>query len=202
MLALGAIGNEHAIETLAHLLLQGSESVQAAAARALAVNSDQGYQVLKEAIEHNNPAVRRAAVYGLEQVHSDWVEQILMKHKLDDDEWLVRNAALEISERREKPVLNFTPLAANIADLPWLLTFAADKGLGVAPGRGAREVLRQALSTGSTEFHAAALQTLAWHADAEYELEINQALSSPDEFIRDTAFETLWAFCLHDIHLN
>lgn len=202
MLALGAIGSERAIETLAHLLLQGSESVQAAAARALAVDSDEGYQVLKDAIEHNNPAVRRAAVYGLEQVHTDWVEEILRKHKLDDDEWIVRNAALEISERREKLTLDFAPLASNIADLPWLLTFAADKGLGVAPGRGASEVLRQALSTGSSEYHAAALQTLAWHAHADYELEINQALSSSDEFIRDTAFETLWAYCFHDIKLG
>lgn len=201
-IALSVIGTDTSFECLGRILLQGDDELQLAAAMALACDTDEGYQMLRDALDIQNPSVRRAAIFGLARVHTPWALEILENAKFNDDHLLVRNAALEVLEQMQKPILDFAPLAESLADLPWLIAFAAREGLGVAPGRGARETLRRSFNDGTSEEKLAALETVAWFGDEEFMPELSQALNSADPYTRDTAFETLWKLASKGIVLT
>jgi HEAT repeat protein len=191
-LALGAIGTDSALEGLGHLLLGSEESVRLAAAEALATHPDEGFGMLRDASEVDNLLTRRAAVFGLSRVPEAWALEILEKMQVDDQQWVVRGAAAEALERRRNPPWKLRPPARDGSELPWLVTFAARQGLGVAPGRGSFEMLRRSLSQGSAEEQAAALEALGWLGGAEFGIELTRALRAPDPHLRDMAFEALW----------
>lgn len=191
-LALASIGTESALEVLGHALLSGEEAVRLAAAEALACHADEGYSMLRDAIELDNLLTRRAAVFGLARIPEPWVLEVLEKVQVDDSQWVVRGAAAEAAERRRNPPWKVAAPVSEPAALPWLVAFAAREGLGVAPGRAAFEMLRRALSTGKPEEKVAALEALAWMEAPELSYDIYQALTSAEAVLRDTAYETLW----------
>jgi HEAT repeat protein len=191
-LALAAIGTETAFEGLGNALLKGEEALRLAAAESLACNPDEGYNMLRDAIELDNLLTRRAAVFGLARVAEDWASRILETVQLEDDQWVVRGAAAEAVERRRNPPWKILPLVKEISDLPWLVEFAAKEGLGVAPGRAALEMLRRALNKGTPDEKIAAFEAIVWAAAEELGLEIHNALQSPEAHLRDAAYEALW----------
>jgi len=191
-LALSTLGTDRALETLGRLLLQGNEQAQRIAAAALPCNIDDGHQMLRDALEMKKPGVRRAAVLGLERVHSSWVDQQLDTIKLEDDEWIVRNAALEVSEHRASPPLFFIPKGNELNQLSWLVAFAANQGLGIPSGRGAHEVLRRAITQGSMEESIAGLEAVIWYGGNDFLPEVKQNLQSNEVYRKDSAFEVLW----------
>ncbi len=197
-LALSALGNDRALETLGRLLLQGNEQAQSLAASALLCNIDEGHQMLRDALEMKKAGVRRAAVLGLEYVHTSWVDSHLEGLKLEDDEWVVRNAALEVSERRQNPPLYFVPEAASLDQLPWLISFAAEHGLGVPTGPGGLEILRRAINTGSPEQSTAALEAVSWYADDDFLPELKQAMAGNDPYRKAAAFESYWKISMQN----
>lgn len=191
-LALGAIGSDSALEGLGHALLEGDEELRLAAAEALAIHPDEGYGMLREAAEHEEIMTRRAAVFGLARVLEAWPVEVLERVKVDDEEWIVRGAAAEALDRRIKPPWQIYPPPIEPADLPWVVAFAAKEGLGVAPGKAATEMLRRALSSGTFNEKAAALEVLGWGPGEELTLELYKELESGDDHLRDVAFESLW----------
>jgi len=191
-LALAVVGTDEALETLGHALLQGDEDVRLAAAEALACHPDEGYNMLKDAAEIDNLLTRRAAVFGLVRVPEDWAMAVLEHVQLEDDQWVVRGAAAEASEQRRGTSHQLTPPVEEIAELPWLVAFAAKQGLGVAPGKAALEMVRRALTKGSPEEQVAALEAIAWSQTDELNMELSQALKSGLPHLRDAAFEALW----------
>lgn len=191
-LALSVIGNDLALETLGRLLLQGNEQAQATAAYALPANIYEGHQMLRDGLDMKKASVRRASVFGLEHVHSGWVDRHLDHMKLEDDEWVVRNAALAVSERRSEPPLYFMPSAKTLNQLSWLISFAAGQGLGVPDGPGALEILRRAINQGTIEERSAGLEAIIWFANDEFLPEVIQYLQSDTMYLKDTAFEVLW----------
>ena len=191
-LALAAIATEEALESLGRILLEGDESVQIAAAEALACNPDEGYSMLRDAIEVQNLLTRRAAVFGLGRIREEWVTKILEQVQLEDEQWVVRGAAAEVLERRRNPPWKVRAPMQEISQLPWLQDFAAREGLAVAPGRAALEMVRRALNKGKPEEQIAALEAIAWMGGEELSLELFQALRSSEPHLRDAAFEALW----------
>ncbi len=191
-LALASIGTTAAMEGLGRLLLQGDEPIRMAVAEALACNPDDGYGMLKDAVEVDNVKTRRAALFGLARVPEDWVLPILEKIQLEDKEWVVRGAAAEASERRRKPRYAVRPAVQEPSQLPWLVAFAAGEGVGVAPGRGALEMLRRALANGKEDEKAASLEAIGWVGGEMFMPDLDRALRGDDPQLRDAAFEALW----------
>lgn len=191
-LALSAIGTEPALEGLGKVLLEGDEAVRLAAAEALAAHPDEGYSMLKDASEHENLLTRRAAVFGLARVPEKWALDILEHMQVEDDQWVVRGAAAEAAERRRDPPWKVLPVVQEVSELPWLIEFAANEGLGVAPGSAAMEMVRRALNKGTEDEKIAALEAIALAGDEELGLELYQALHGPEPFLRDAAYEALW----------
>ncbi|MGD8605303.1 MAG: HEAT repeat domain-containing protein, partial [Anaerolineales bacterium] len=191
-LALAAIGSEPALETLGRHLLQGEEQMRLCAAEALAIHPDEGFAMLREAIDLEHVLTRRAAVFGLLRVHARWARDILHTLQVEDDQWVVRGAASEAIERLHQTPWKIPQPINEVADLPWLVAFAGREGYGVAPGRAGIEMVRRALLKGNDEEKIAAIETIAWATIDDLGPELNQALYSPEAHLRDVAFETLW----------
>ena len=191
-LGLVGIGSDPALEALGRALLEAEEGVRLASAEALACNPDEGYNMLKDAIEVDNLLTRRAAVFGLSRVPEPWALEMLDKVQVDDGQWVVRGAAAEAAERRRKPVWKINPPLLEAAGLPWLVAFATRVGSGVAPGRAALEMVRRALSSGTPEEQLAALEALAFVGGDEFRIDMQQALRSDRQDLRDAAYEALW----------
>jgi hypothetical protein len=191
-LALAAIGTEPALETLGRHLLQGEEQMRLCVAEALATHPDEGFAMLREAIELEHVLTRRAAVFGLLRVDASWARDILHNLQVEDDQWVVRGAAAEAIERLHKTPWQIPRPLTEVSELPWLVSFAGREGYGVAPGRAGIEMVRRALLKGNDEEKVAALETIAWGCLDELGPELNQALYSPESHLRDVAYETLW----------
>lgn len=191
-LALAAIGTQQALEGLGHALLKGDEGVRLAAGEALACHPDEGYGMLKDALELDNMLTRRAAVFGLGRVPEPWALEQLEKVQVDDGQWVVRGAASEAVERLKNPPWGLHAPARDLAEVAWLVAYAAREGLGVASGRPALEMTRRVLTNGTPEERLAALEAMAWSGSEEFNLEIAASLRSEDAHVRDAAFEALW----------
>jgi HEAT repeat protein len=191
-LALAVLGTTPAMEGLGHALLEGDEPVRMAVAEALACNPDDGFGMLKDAVEMDNLLTRRAAVFGLARVDEDWVLPILDKLQLEDKQWVVRGAAAEAAERRRKPRYTIRLPVIEPSELPWLVAYASREGVGLAPGRPAMEMVRRALGNGTDDERAAALEVIAWVGGDEFAMDLGRALQAEDPHLRDAAFEALW----------
>jgi HEAT repeat protein len=191
-LGLAAIGTQPALEGLGHALLTGDEGVRLAAGESLACHPDEGYSMLKDALEVDNLLTRRAAVFGLSRVPEDWALEALEKLQTEDGQWIVRGAAAEGVERRKNPPWTIHAPVHELSEVPWLVAYAAREGLGVAPGRPAMEMARRALSNGTPEEKLAALEAIAATGSGDFSLELNAALRSEDAQMRDAGYEALW----------
>jgi HEAT repeat protein len=191
-LALAAIGTEASLEGLGRFLLKGDESTRLAAAEAIACDPYEGYGMLREAAEIDDSHTRRAAVFGLSRVHEDWAADIIQKIMVDDKQWVVRGAAAEALERKRSPMSKIQPAPRELSETPWLVAFAAKQGVGIASGKASLEMLRKALTGGSAEEKTASLEAISSFGLEEFGLEIQQGLSSPEIWLRDAAYETLY----------
>jgi HEAT repeat protein len=191
-IALAAIGNTEALETLGKFLLSGDDTSQLLASQALATHPGEGVPMLKEALEMESVRVRRAAIFGLGRVQSDEVIPILEKIRLEDGQAIVQNAATDILEARLSPKVRLSFPADEISSLPWLIEYASEVGLGVTPGKGALEMLRRVLVSGNQLQKIAAFEAVGLFHLKDLILETTQAIKDSDSLIRRAAFEALW----------
>ncbi|OGO13630.1 MAG: hypothetical protein A2Y93_13520 [Chloroflexi bacterium RBG_13_68_17] len=191
-LALASLGSDQAMEGLGHALLSGEEALRVAAGEALSIHPDEGYSMLRDAIEMEDSITRRAAVFGLARVPEGWPDPILEKLQVDDKQWVVRGAAAEAVDRRHSAPWKVAPIVRDLSTLPWLVEVAGREGLSVGPGRAALETLRRTLSAGSLEEKLAALGVLPGLDAGELSIDLYAALRSDEAQLRDAAFEALW----------
>lgn len=192
LLALVAIGQKSSLETVAYTLLHGEESLQKAAAEALANDPEEGHPTLREASELEDPGVRRAVVFGLGRVRQPWAAEILTRLAAEDKQWVVQDAANQILQTIQNVHPRVPRPLPSLTQTPWLIAFAGERGMGVAPGKPAYEMLRRAVLEGSEDERIAAIYYLGWHADTNAVLPIYQALYRNQGEMREVAFNALW----------
>ncbi len=159
-LALVAIGSDESMDAVGKSLLHGDESIQRSAAEALANDPDEGFSMLKDGATIADILVRRAVVYGLVRVEEPWALELLRRLQIDDDQWVVRNAAgeaLDDESRLRSRIPHGLPAPS---ETPWLLEFAASQGVGIPPGSPATELLISALNSQKTEARLASIPYL------------------------------------------
>ena len=190
--ALVAMGTQTALETVADVLLTGEEDMRRTAAEALANNREEGHPTLKEGATLEDILIRRAAIYGLRRVGQPWAIQLLEQIQIEDSQWAVKNIAaqalIEINRPNPRLPRRFQPLT----ETPWVIAFAAERGIGVSPGKPARALVIQALNEGKPEQKLAALDYLLRHATQEDLPAIYQLLDNTPFDIREAAYNTLW----------
>jgi hypothetical protein len=190
-LALSVLAHASAVEELAKGLLAGDDNLRRACAEALARQPEEGHPVLQEAIQHNDLSVRRAAAYGLAATGADWALALLETAQRHEQEWLARSAAQEMlaqwrdtNSRAPRP---FLPPEQQ----GWLVAWAAERGQGVPPGRGALEVITRALVEGDEPTRRAAAGALGRLADPAGARDLYPLLRDQAPVLREAAFEAL-----------
>jgi HEAT repeat protein len=115
--------------------------------------------------------------------------------QLEDDEWLVRNAAAEaLAETHRWDDLTALPYELVLPQPesePWLIAWTAERGEGTGVGDAALATLIRALNEGDSPTREMALDTLRRLADPRSIDVLRRTLRDPDPIVRDTALIAL-----------
>ena len=191
-LALVAIGNSPALEAVAEALLRGDDDLRRMAAEALSNNYEEGYPTLKEGAALDDLLVRRSVVYGLQRVNETWSNKILERLQLKDEQWVVKTAATQALEELSLPNPHTPRKLPPLTETPWLISFAGERGIGVAPGKPAMDLILLALKEGNEEQQLAALNFLSLRGDSTTISEIHSFYTKNQGELREAAFNSLW----------
>lgn len=192
-LALVAIGTPTALEAVARALLNGDDDLRRAAAEALANDPEEGHAMLKDGATLTDILVRRSVVYGLARVNEPWATEILQRMQVEDDQWIVRNAATEILDGKSHPANPRIPRKLTPpSETPWLIEFAGKQGVGISPGVPATDLLIKALKDGNAEERLGSLAYLSRTPNEGVIKNIYGAVRSDDSELREAAYQTIW----------
>jgi HEAT repeat protein len=194
-LALVAIGTTEALEAVGNVLLNEDEDLRRAAAEALANDTKEGHAMLKDGATMKDILVKRSVVYGLARVQEPWAQEILSKLQVEDDQWVVRNAAEEVIEankRQDDPCIPH-PLKAP-SESPWLIEFAGKQGTGISPGSPATDILLLALKDDEPEVRLSALPYLKTTPTDGVITQLYNAMYRDDIELRENTYQVLWEF--------
>jgi HEAT repeat protein len=190
-LALGALGTTEALEAMVGALTTGSEQLRKAISEAFAAIPEEGYPVLYDAISHQDMAVRRAAVFGLRRINTNWSLVAVYKAFLDDDQWYVRSAAQEafvqMSYKEASGPIRYPP--AN--DLPWLENWALKRGQELTSQAVGETALMQGLQEGEPPLKAMAATALGQLSKVDAVIPLYAALVDKQEAVRAAAQRAL-----------
>ena len=200
--ALVKIGNQQSLELLGSALLTGSDGIRRAASEALALDPGEGEEMLKEAAQMDDLLVRRSAVYGLAQVAQPWAEGMLNKLALEDKEWVVRSAATQIMEQRQEQKVSVSRVPPPLHEISWLIAFAGERGIGIAPGPPAENLLLNALAEGTPEQQQAALEALQYHPMQKALPQIYEMMDSGFGNIQQAAYTTLISYAAQGLDIQ
>jgi HEAT repeat protein len=187
--ALAQFGTDAALRRLATVLLAGDDELRPVAAASLARCGEEAVELLHELVDSEDVLTRRAVVFGLAQLGA---RDTLQRMEREDGQWIVRTAAttaLEELEAQEKAP--GAPPLPDIEQLPWLISWAANRGEGVGLGDAARQMLQRALLEGDAQIRVAAAQALIRVGRSDDVQALRAALSDSDSLVADTAFEAL-----------
>lgn len=201
LLALVAIEDKAGLETVAYALLHGDDSLRRLAAEALANHPEEGHPALQEASEVDQVATRRAAAFGLGRIRQPWAVQRLEQLRAEDAQWVVQDAAIQALENQHKPNPRIPRPLPSLPQTSWLITFAAERGMGVAPGQPAMELLYRSLKEGKDEERLAALYYLSRNPEEGAVLPVYQVYFALRGDVREAAVNTLWHLAAAGIEL-
>jgi hypothetical protein len=200
-LALAAIGDKQSLEILASSLLNGSEELRRYAAEALANNPKEGQPALKEGSGMDDLLVRRSVVFGLIRVNQPWATKIVENLQLEDNEWVVRNAAIQAFDEQQRKASYAPTQLLDLTETRWLIDYADKLGTTVAPGKPAEQLVAKALINGNPDEKLYALDYFRMKCYPSTMEMIYSVYSHSTSDIRDLAYYTLWLMALAGIKL-
>ena len=190
-LALVNIGTTAAMDIVASALLHGDENLRRAAAEALANDPSEGHLMLKEgAAMKEDLLVRRSAAYGLGRIPEPWAEELINHLETEDDQWAVRNAAMEVNENRHRMNPHIPQRLPPPTESPWIIEFAGKQGLGVSPDKPPIDLLLLALKSGTEEERLASLSYLRILPVEGVFGALYQAMYGGESTLREAVFQT------------
>lgn len=200
-MALVAIGTNESLEIVAQTLLSGDEDIRRAAGEALANDDNEGYSMLRDGISINDILLRRAVVYGLGRVPHPWAMDTLKKLQIEDEQWVVRNAATEVIDAKANVGLLAPSKLRAPSDTPWLIEFAGKQGMGISPGVPATDILLLALKGDDPDARIAALPFLKYTPSEGVLTQLYSAMFNDDPELREAAYNTIWEIGLSGVKL-
>ena len=200
-LALVAIGTTTALESVASALLHGDDDLRRTAAEALANHPTEGHAMLRDAAAMEDIPVRRAAVYGLGRIAQPWADELLVKLQVEDNQWIVRNAATEVLDRKQQHNQHIPQRLPPPSESPWLIEFAGKQGLGVSPDKPATDLLLAALRSGTEEEQLAALSYLRMMPSEGVFGVLYQAMYGGNLELREAVFRTFWEMAARGVNV-
>ncbi|MFO8037172.1 MAG: HEAT repeat domain-containing protein [Anaerolineales bacterium] len=200
-IALVNIGTPKALEAVAETLLTGDDTLRRAAAEALANHPRDGYPTLKDASEMDQLSVKYASVYGLKRIHENWALDILDEMRIEEDEWVVRDAAQQAYEtlHGSSPFIPTPP--PPISEVPLFHSFAAEKEIEITSIQVFYNLLVDILSQGNVEQKLAALYYIQMKGFGSVFPEIYQTIFGDNREVQRSAANTLWHLSLTGMDL-
>lgn len=195
-LALVNINTPEALETVAELMLHGEDRLRRAAAEALANDVTDGHPTLKDASEREKLTVRHAAVFGLKRIHEPWSVQILDEMRMEEDEWVVRDAAQQAYEALRQPSPLIPSTLLSMKNVPHLAEYARSKDVNLDSNPKAFEMLQQILKDGTTDQIIAALYYSQMVGFGSLFPEIYHILLGKNDEAKRAAASTMWHLSL------
>ncbi|MBE9523996.1 MAG: HEAT repeat domain-containing protein [Chloroflexi bacterium] len=191
-LALVSIGTKPSLDAVSNALMQGNEDLQKAAAESFANHPTKGHPNLQEWAELDDLLVQRAVIYGLRRIREPWTLALLEKIHIEDSQWVVKNAAAQAFEEMQHPDPSIPHTLSPLADTPWLISFAAERDMGISPGKPANKLLLRVLSEGTSAEQLAAMMQIRRRSYANIFPIIYQVLYSDNPYLSEAAYITLW----------
>ena len=145
--------------------------------------------------------IRRVSVYGLRQVNESWALNILEKMQIEDGQWVVRNAAAQVVEEFNQLDPYIPQPLEPIENIPWLIDFASERGMGISAGTPAIEMLVRVLKEGSRDQIYAALDLLWRLGEDEIFPEIYHLLFGEDQEVAEKSYNTLWHLAVTGVEI-
>jgi hypothetical protein len=158
--ALVKIGTKPALEAVTSAMLSGNELIAFASAEAFASHQKEGHPIIKEGSSVEEILIRRAAVVGLKKINKPWALEILEDLQINDTQWIVKNAANQALLDLNQKDPSFPKYQPPLEDLPWLVAFASERGVGISSGKPAVDMLMRVLTEGNFEEIAAAIDQI------------------------------------------
>jgi HEAT repeat protein len=189
------------MEAVASLLLTGDESLRRAAAEALANQPEEGHPTLEEGSRLEDPAVRRAVVFGLGRTRQPWAIKIVEKLRTEDSQWMVQDAANQVVQAIQEINPRLPRRLPPLTQMGWLVAFAAERGMGIAPGKPAHEMFNKALQEGNEDQRMAALYYIESNGEEDAVLPLYKTYFSSFGEKRELAYEALWTMAARGIEL-
>ncbi len=194
LFGLSLLNRASALQSIVDALFSGDEYIKRMAAEALAMMPSQGHAVLKEACRTNDLSVRKASIYGLSNIHENWVDELLAKISVEDNQWIVRDTAVQAIEARTNPD-PFLPRRLPIAaDASWLIQIASSRGEGISRSELPYSLLLDTLATGSFEEQMASLDYLVDLSKKNVFDEVYKKFSDEENMIREKASFLIWLY--------
>lgn len=194
-LALGAIGTKTALNYMIEMLLSTSDPARRGVAELLAATNlaGEGHDVLREASHEADHLTRKAAVYGLDRIGSEWALERVAEMERLDDQWMVRAAAGIVLERRRagKPTVPRPAHPPLPSETRWLMHWLADRNDSVAPGPQGITQLIRSLQEGDEVIRLAAVEALGALAAVDAVKPLYNTLRDQHPEIRDAAHRAL-----------
>ena len=199
--AVGAFEKGKSEGLLGEMLMNGDEELRIAAAETISQNSIEASEILQKSIEMDNILLRRAAIAGLARIKEKWAALLLEKVRVEDGQWVIRNAADQALEMM-KPGHLFSPKPITEPhESEWLIKFASKQGSGVSSTLPATEILISALRHGDNSEKIAALKYLRQTPNEGVYNYIFQIVYEENNKIREIALESLWHLSLATLEI-
>ena len=190
--ALLKIGTQQAFEAVVTALLSGDQQLAFASAEAFASHPSKGHQALRESSTVDDILVRRAAIFGLRKINEPWAVEILETMQIDDPQWVIKDAAMQAIKDRSEPDSSIPVKQPQLEDIPWLVAFAAERGIGIGPGKPAQNMLFRVIKEGKEEEILAALDQLKIRGETNIFPHIYPLFYNENNRISDSAYTLLW----------
>jgi HEAT repeat protein len=191
-LALVNIGTRPALESTASALLGGDERLAQAAAEAFANHPIEGYPILRDGCKVEDILVRRAVIYGLRKVNETWATEILEEMQIEDAQWVIKDAAAQAVEDLTNLHPSIPKPQPPLMDLPWLIAFAGDRGLGISEGKPARDMLLRVPTEGNENEIIAALGQIRMRGETSIFPFAYTLYYGENSELKEAAFITMW----------
>ena len=190
-LALGSLQTESSLTKIAEVLTYSqSEKQRQAIAETFAALPEEGYPLLYDAVQDEDIMLRRAAVFGLSRVPTNWALIQIYRVFLEDQQWYVRSGAQQVFQD-----LRDDKLAAwgypQVESIPWLIQWATELDDEQAREASGAELLAAAQRGSDPLIRELATATIGQLGLIDYIKLLYEALNDRETSVREIAYRAL-----------
>jgi ABC-type oligopeptide transport system ATPase subunit len=188
--ALAAIGDTIALQTMAEVLLDGDERAQQAVAEEFAGMRQSGYPTLYDAVQHPEMAVRRAALFGVRRIETEWASELIRQTWIAEEEWFARIVALEAFIKEQSGPYGPTP-PITPDQIEWVQAWAEQNNIPLPAGQQSTRALQQSLMDPNVFYRVYGAIALGQFGVIQATQALYERLTDPEPAVQEAAHKGL-----------